>query len=136
MSTNSSRRPGRIVGVVVTATLVALIGAGVYFAKSYYDQRYAGDTFYTRVPLSEPVALNDLYDATGQAVDKGYDYSLIGYNESGEERILEFGLRASSADDLYQPGTYLKVEASPTLVLYQEAVDESQVPVTIRHLLQ
>ncbi|WRS30910.1 YxeA family protein [Actinomycetaceae bacterium MB13-C1-2] len=128
---NSSSGAKNLGKTIVLVALVAIVAVGAYFGKTYYDDRYVGETFYAQVPLNEPVTVHDLYDAEGNPVDKGYTYSLTGVSEKGEQRLLEFDLHSSNPADLYQPGTYLRAKASNQLVVHQEAIDESQVPDTV-----
>lgn len=118
--------------LIIGLIAVVVIGvAGALWAKNYYDSRYVGHDFYTVVPADEPVALGDLLDADGNPADTGYPYSLVGYDNDLNRRVLEFDKRADSDDGLYQPGTYLKVSASKQIVLNEAVVNESEVPAEI-----
>lgn len=122
--------------VVIALIVIALLGVGGFTAKRYYDNRYSGSSYYTQVPVGENVEITDLLDAKGNPVDSGYSYSLVGYDDRGQEQLLEFDVRTDNADLLYQPGTYLKVEASPTLVLSEEPIDESEIPAAALERIQ
>ncbi|NLH71091.1 MAG: DUF1093 domain-containing protein [Brooklawnia sp.] len=114
-----------IVAVIVIALLVL---AGVVWAKQYYDSRYIGQDYYTVVPLDEPVAVTDLLDSSGNPVDKGYAYKLVGFDTDLNRRVLEFDKRSTTLDGLYQPGTYLRVSASAQIVLNETVIQRSDVP--------
>ena len=126
---NQGSSRGKIVGLVTLGVVVvAVVGFFVVMGKQYFDNRYAGSMYYTQVPVDEPVAVGDLFDMNGNVADKGYSYTLVGYNDEGEEQLLEFDVRTDNPDFLYQPGTYLQVEASSSLVLGEEPIDESDIP--------
>ena len=123
----------KVIIAVIAIALVSVVGIS---AKRYYDNRYEGSSYYTQVPVDEDVVLEDLLDAKGNPVEKGSSYSLVGYDSEGQEQLLEFDVRTDNADLLYQPGTYLKVEASPTLVLGEEQIDETDIPAAALERIQ
>ena len=118
--------------IIIGLVAIVVIGvAGALWAKKYYDSRYVGHDYSTAVPADEPVEVGDLLDAQGKPADTGYSYSLVGYDTDLNRRVLEFDKRAESADDLIQPGTYLRVSASEQIVLNEAIIDESEVPAQI-----
>jgi|GEM_PF-1283664 conserved hypothetical protein TIGR01655 len=119
--------------VVVVAVVFAAIG---WFGVSYYQSRYAGKTYYTMVPLDEPVEITDLIGMNGDVIDSGYDYSLTAYNTDGESKLVEFPLIAENAEDLYQPGAFLQVEASEKIVVFQEEIARDEVPASVLPLIE
>ncbi len=115
----------KIVGIVLAA---AILIYGAFLAKGYYNDRYVvADSFYTQVPVDEVNEESWLVDDNGVKQDKGKAYKLIGYNQEGAARELSFIVQGE-VEDYYAPGTYLKVNASKTIVLGQEVVKESEVP--------
>ena len=62
-------------------------------------------------------------------------YILTGYTEKGDKRDVEFTVYTKNAAELFQPGQYLKVEASDILVLGQKVISESDVPANVLKLL-
>ena len=132
----SSSGKNLILVVIGVLLVIALLAGAAFAVKRYYDSRYDGSLYYTQVPVGEDVAVGDLLDASGKVADQGYSYSLIGYNETGEERVLEFDVRTSDANQLYQPGTYLEVKASPTLVLSEQPIAEADVPAAALELIK
>lgn len=125
---------GVIWGVVAIVILLAA-GGLAFVAKNYYDARYTGATYYARVPVDANIEVQDILDAQGKPVDKGYDYSLTGYDEKGQQLPLDFTVRADTVDGLYQPGTYVRAQANPSIVVFQEPIAESQVPPEVLALL-
>ena len=78
--------------------------------------RYVWHDFYTVVPADEPVEVGDLLDAQGKPADTGYSLLLVGY-DTDSTGACSSSTSAPSADDLFQPGTYLRVSASGQIVL-------------------
>ena len=68
-----------------------------------------------------------LVDSDGVQQAKGKEYTLMGYNDQGKEREVYF-TKTGSAEEYYAPGTYIRVDASRTLVVGLEVVDEASVP--------
>lgn len=115
----------KLVGIVIA---VSLLIYGAFLAKGYYNDRYVlSDSFYTQVPLDEVNEDSWLVDDKGVQQMKGKAYDLVGYNQDGTARELSFSVQGE-AKDYYAPGTYLKINASKTIVIGQEVVEESQVP--------
>ena len=94
---NQGSSRGKIVGLVALGVVVvAVVGFFVVMGKQYFDNRYAGSMYYTQVPVDEPVAVGDLFDMNGNVADEGYSYTLVGYNDEGEEQLLEFDVRTDN----------------------------------------
>lgn len=105
-----------------------LLVAGAFWAKNYYNDRYMiSDSYYTQIPADEINEDSWLVDSDGVKQVKGKEYTLMGYNDQGKEREVYF-TKTGSAEDYYAPGTYLKVDASKTLVVGLEVLDEGSVP--------
>lgn len=108
--------------------LLQLLYAVLFWAKNYYNNRYvASDYFYTQIPLDEVNENSWLVDADGVQQEEGKRYTLIGYNEAGEQRDVSF-TKKGTAEDYYAPGTYIKVTASKTIEIGVEVVEENAVP--------
>lgn len=119
-----SSAAGWIVGIIV----IAVVAAGAIWAKGYYEDRYVSQSYYAHVPADEPMDLQGLKDDKGNVVEKGHEYNLTAYDEKGNARDLEVTVRTSKVSELYQPGTYLKIEASKQIVTGQAVVQESDIP--------
>lgn len=104
------------------------LAAGAFWAKDYYNDRYVvSDSYYTRIPEDETTGESWLTDADGVRQTKGKEYDLVGYNDEGEARTVRFS-QAGEAEELYAPGTYIRVDMSKTLVVALKVVDETSVP--------
>lgn len=136
MTQDQSRNSGRgLIAALVAIVIIGGIGAIGYVGMQYYQSRYVGDTYYARVPADAVITLDDMLDSDGKVMDQGHEYTLTGYNEAGETTTLEFPVYADNQADLYQPGTYIKAEASATLVVKQQVITESEVPAAVlKHL--
>lgn len=120
-----------ITGIIIAIVAVAVVVAGAIWVKGYYDSTYVGQTYYSRVPEDAGISLQTIKSDSGEDVGTGYDYELTAYNEKGESKTVSFVQMADDAADLYQSGTYLKVEASKTRVISQKAISEGDVPSAI-----
>lgn len=118
-------------GIIIGVIVVVLVAAGAIWAKGYYDETYASKTYYTRVPESTVLEIQDITSDSGENVSKGYKYELTAYSESGEKKDVSFVVQTEDIADLYQPGTYLKVEASEKRVMNQSAISKSDVPASV-----
>lgn len=113
---------------IMLLVAIIIIVAGVFWAKGYYNDRYVvSDSFYTQIPLDEVNEDSWLVDKDGVKQTKGKSYHLVAYNDAGEEREVSFSQKGT-AKDYYAPGTYIKLNASKTLVVGLEVVDKSTVP--------
>ena len=113
---------------VIILAVVLLVVAGAFCAKGYYNDRYVvSDCYYTQVPEDEVNEDSWLVDKDGTKQAKGKAYDLVGYNGQGEQREVRF-TKSGSAEDYYDPGTYIKVSMSKTITLGVEVVEESSVP--------
>ena len=113
---------------VVILVVVLLVVAGAFCAKGYYNDRYVvSDCYYTQVPEDEVNEDSWLVDKDGARQAEGKSYELMGYNEQGEQREVYF-TKSGSAEDYYDPGTYIKVNTSKTIVLDVQVVDASSIP--------
>lgn len=105
-----------------------LIITASFWAKGYYNDRYvASDYYYTQIPEDEINEDSWLVDADGMKQEKGKAYDLIGYNEKGDAKEVNF-TQSGSAEDYYIPGTYIKVSSSKTITVGVEVVAETEVP--------
>lgn len=115
----------KTIGIIA---VVFIIAAGAFWAKGYYNDRYVvSDTFYTQIPLDEKNEDSWLLNSDGVKQEKGKEYELIGYNESGEKREVTF-MKKGTSKDYHAPGTYIKVEMSKTIGLGNSVVDKQDVP--------
>lgn len=123
-------------GKIVAAVLVVLVIFGSIKVKQYYDDRYVGSDYYTRVPADQSTELEPLYDDSGKEVDTGKEYAFESYNDKGEKRILKFSYTTEDTSKLLQPGQYVKISASKQIVVGQEVVKESDVPESVLKYLK
>ncbi|CAM3442237.1 YxeA family protein [Erysipelothrix anatis] len=124
-------------GVFLAVVVLAVVGVGGFFLKDYYDGRYKkSDTFYVLVPQSQETTVIDIKDSNGKVVDRGRDYTFTGYNEKGNTREVSFSYQTTDASKLLQPGQYLAVDVSKTIVIGQEVVSESSVPEAVKPFLK
>ena len=113
---------------IITILAIAIVICATFWAKGYYNDRYVvSDSYYTQIPLDEKNEDSWLVDAGGVKQEKGKEYNLIGYNEDGEEKEVSFKLKGT-AENYYEPGTYIKVNTSKSLTLGTAVVTENDVP--------
>jgi uncharacterized protein (TIGR01655 family) len=115
----------KIIVVILIAVPLAL---GTLWFKQYYDNRYVlDDYYYTVVPIDYDITPTTMYNSNGADMGLEKVYDLICYNADGKEKKLEFRARLDF-QELYPPGTYVRVSVSKTTVLQQNALNESDVP--------
>lgn len=118
----------------VFGALVALVvvGFGAYKMKAYYDGRYvASGVYYVKVPENQSTTVGDLLDDSGKVMDQGMEYSFVGINEKGEKRDVSFFIATKDSSKLLQPGQYVEVTTSDTIVLKEAIVSKAQVPSSV-----
>ncbi|QIK58101.1 YxeA family protein [Erysipelothrix sp. HDW6A] len=126
----------KTVGIIGSIIAIVVVGFGIIKFKEYYENRYvAGDDVFVRIPDSQSVTLDDIVGDDESSLGKGKMYILTGYTEKGDKRDVEFTVYTKNAAELFQPGQYLKVEASDILVLGQKVISESEVPANVLKLL-
>lgn len=116
----------KIFGILIIVLLVFISYKGFV----YYQNRYVGTTYYAKTSAT-PAKIQDLLDDQGKKVNTGYSYSLIGVNEKGETKKVEFEL----TDSAYPPNTYLEVRSSKEIVLKQATINESKIPKSIKKIV-
>ena len=128
------KKSARVVALVMA--IVAVVGIIGWFGTSYYKGRYVGQTYYAMVPLDEPVEVSGLLDMSGKVADSGYEYKLTAYDEEGNSKAVEFSVYSENVEDLYQPGTFLKVEASEQIVVEQHMITRDEVPTSVLAMIE
>lgn len=114
---------------ILSIIIVILIGVGFVLGKNYYNDRYTlDDTYYVYIPSTQSTEIEVIYDDSGKAVDKGRNYEFIGMNKDGDTRVLSFSYSTEDSSKLLQPSSFLKVEASKTIVIGQSVITEKDVP--------
>jgi len=118
---------------VLVAILVVVVGALAVAGKQYYQDRYVGTDYYTQVPAGYDMTPQPVKAMNGDQVATGVKYNLDAYSATGETKSVSFTVidpdsKLSLGAQQPQPGTYLKVTASKTIVLKWSVIDESQVP--------
>jgi len=114
---------------VIAAAAIALLAVAAVWGKQYYDKRYVGEEYYAMVPLDSiitPVPQKDMNG--GDAGVLGFAYSLTAYNEQGEARQVEFTVTGDDLSKYPQPGAFLLIKASDTIVVGWSYASESEVP--------
>jgi len=118
----------KLIIIVSTVLVVALLAAITIWLKQYYDYRYAlEDYYYTIVPLDYDFTPTISYSDNGKAVGFEANYDLMCYNADGKARQLDFRV-FPDMHDLYPPGTYVKVAASKQWATSKVAVPETDIP--------
>lgn len=121
-------RKSSAVGWIIGIIVIAIVAAGAIWAKGYYEDRYVSQSYYAQVPADESMDIQGLKDNQGKVVDKGHEYKLTAYDANGNARDLEVTVYTSKTSELYQPGTYLKIEASKQIVTGQAVIHETDIP--------
>lgn len=121
----------RIVLIIVIVAALALVAFVAVKGKEYYQNRYVGTDYYAVVPQSESIELVTLYDDSGREMGKGREYALTAVNEQGEQRVAEFSVHTDDAAKLLQPGEYLKISMSKTIVVKHQVINKAEVPETV-----
>ena len=60
----------------------------------------------------------------------------MGYNSSGVSRELAFSYSTSDVNDLLEPGVYLEVDVSDTIVVEHRVVNRDVVPDEVLDLIE
>lgn len=116
----------KIFGIIGLVLLIFIS----YKGYIYYQDRYVGTTYYTKTSAT-PAKIQDLLDSQGKKVDTGYSYSLIGVNEKGEKKKIEFEITTPA----YPPNTYLEIRSSKKIVLKQATISEKNIPKSIKKIV-
>jgi len=118
---------------IILAAVVALLIVGVVWGKQYYDDRYVGSDYYAVVPLDHDMTSIPHGDPNDKEKPVGIDYKLTAYNDKGEAKQVTFTV--FDPDSPYnhgevqpQPGTYLKISASKTIVVGWSTTSEESIP--------
>jgi len=127
----NKRNPAiKIIIIATVALAVALLAAGVLWFKQYYDYRYAlEDYYYTVIPLDYDITPERAYNSNGEFMRLEKEYNLSCFNADGRERELEFNVFLDM-QELYPPGTYVRVSASKQWAIGKSALAEDDVPET------
>ncbi|CAM3653143.1 YxeA family protein [Erysipelothrix urinaevulpis] len=103
----------------------------------YYQKRYlASGEFYVKVPTDQSTEIDPLFNMDGKEVDKGKEYRFTAWDLEGNSRIVEFTFQTEDPQKLLQPGDYVKVETSDTLVLGEKIVAKEDVPQAVIQYLE
>lgn len=121
------RRPRWLLPAMLAAA-AALVVVLATTLKGYYDARYVEDrAYYTVIPRDYDYTPHRVLDSQGVERDWACDYLLTCYDADGAARELEFRAMLRY-QELYPPGTYVRVSVSQASVLGQRALDRSEVP--------
>ncbi|MDR2833378.1 MAG: YxeA family protein [Streptococcaceae bacterium] len=117
--------------IFMVVALGAII-AGTIFGWKYYQETYAGATYYTVVPKG--IEKKEILSDSGEKMGQGVEYNLKAFNDKQESKEISFSIITegkSKQGEPYQPGTYLKVEASQKRVISQEVIKQKDVPAKV-----
>lgn len=112
--------------LVIVAGVLTLSAFLVYKGKEYYDNRYVGSDYYAQLPSDQSMEVEDILDASGKKQDVGRNYRVVAFDESGNERVLEFTV--TGENNLLKPNTFLRISASTQIVLETHVIQESEIP--------
>ena len=117
--------------------LVLVAGiAAANWGQNYYNQRYVGSDYWAQVPATQDTTLVESISDSGQPTGVyGVHYFLTAFSESGESRELDFVFHSENEASVPQPGEYVRISASPTIVVRQHVVPASDVPTNVRELI-
>jgi uncharacterized protein YxeA len=117
--------------------LLAVAGiAAAVWGQNYYNQRYVGSDYWAQVPATQDTTLVEVISDSGQPTGMyGVRYVLAAFNEAGEQREVEFTFYADDEASVPQPGDYFWISVSPTIVVRQHVVAQSEVPTSVRELI-
>jgi len=117
--------------------LLAVAGIAVaMWGNNYYNQRYVGSDYWAQVPATQDTTLVESISDSGQPTGTyGVHYFLTAFNEAGESRELDFVFHAEDQAAVPQPGDYIWISASPTIVVRQHVVPAAEVPANVRELI-
>jgi len=117
--------------------LAVLAIAALAWGRNYYQSRYVGSDYWAQVPITMDTTPQELRDASGEPVGVyGTDYTVVAFNEAGEQRTLEFTARGEDVSAVPAPGSFLHLSASDQLVVNQRVVPESEVPAAVLNLIE
>jgi uncharacterized protein YxeA len=117
--------------------LLAVAGiAAAMWGHNYYNQRYVGSDYWAQVPATQDTTLVESFNANGQPTGMfGVHYFLNAFNETGEWKEVDFVFYSDDEASVPQPGEYLWISASPTIVVRQHVVSDDEVPARVRELI-
>jgi uncharacterized protein (TIGR01655 family) len=119
--------------VIIGAVVIALVVAVAIFGRKYYQDRYVGLDYYAMIPLDYDVTPETLLSSRGEDMGLGKEYTLTAYSADGTEKNVSFnvyapGSQMANTRELPQPGQYLLVKASKTIVINWDIIEKSKVP--------
>jgi len=122
---------------IILIFLTAL-GVLIWKATDYYQSTYVGQIYYAAVKAPLPKE-EDILDAHGKKIGKGYNYQLTAYNEKGEQRLipLEVITKGDYKDgNGYELGTIFRLTASQKRIIKQETISLEDVPRSIQQKIK
>ena len=118
-----------IIKIVFAILVIAVVGLFYKAGSQYYESRYvASNTYYLKVPKGISMEIEDLYDDTGKAVDKGKAYDFKAMDRDGKIKNAYFEIVTSDSEKLLKPETYLEITASETINLSEKRISKEDVP--------
>ena len=119
--------------LIAVAVVVVVLGLAAVWGKDYYENRYVGSDYYAMVPHDYDMTEQPVKAKSGEQVGTGIRYNLTAYSADGQAKAVKFTVydpnsSISLGEQQPQPGTFLKISASKTIVINWSAIDESQVP--------
>jgi len=125
------------IGLIIAGIII--VGIFTVIFKQYYDNTYVGIDYYLQVPSNQDTTIDE-WQSSNYAI-RGKQYKFTAYNENGEEKIVEFNITddskaIESEEQLLQPNTYIKVNASKNRVITWEIIQEQDIPKTILNVIK
>jgi uncharacterized protein (TIGR01655 family) len=117
--------------IIILILVIALVVFGIIKFKQYYNDTYVGSFYYTQTPSDQDTSIEERKEGAYQI--RGKDYEFTAYNENGENKLVKFSIidnirEIESEEQLLQPNTYLKINASKNRVINWEIVEEQEIP--------
>ena len=127
---------GLKIGLIIAG--IVIIGIFTIIFKQYYDDTYVGSDYYLQVPSNQDTTIDEWQ--SGNYTIRGKKYEFTAYNENGEEKIVKFAITDNnkaieSEEQLLQPNTYIKVNASKNRVITWGIIEEQDIPKTILNVM-
>lgn len=114
------------------------LGVLIWKATDYYQSTYVGKIYYAAVQAPLPKE-EDILDAHGKKIGKGYNYQLTAYDEKGEQRLIPLEVITEGNyknGHTYDLGTIFKLTASEKRIIKQEIVSLDEVPRSIQQKIK
>ena len=124
------------IGLIIAG--IVIVGIFTVILKQYYDNTYVGSDYYLQVPSNQDTTIDE-WQSNNYTI-RGKQYKFMAYNENGEEKIVDFDITddskaIESKEQLLQPNTYIKVNASKNRVITWKIVQKQDIPDTVLNVI-